>query len=89
VCKLQRHTTVKATRKIEAVTEPGDVVWEPFGGLCSASVAAVALGRRAFAAETDPAFADLAAGRLGRAGAGVGITGRIGVLARAAGAAYR
>jgi site-specific DNA-methyltransferase (adenine-specific) len=41
-------------------------VWEPFGGLCSASVAAVALGRRAFAAETDPAFADLAVERLER-----------------------
>ena len=51
-------------RLITAVTEPGDVIWEPFGGLCSASVAAVALGRRAFAAETDPAFADLAAARL-------------------------
>ena len=36
-----------------AVTEPGDVVWEPFGGLCSASVAALTLGRRAFAAKTD------------------------------------
>jgi hypothetical protein len=33
-------------------------------------VAAVALGRRAFAAETDPAFADLAAERLRYAGAG-------------------
>ena len=51
-------------RLIAAVTEPGDVIWEPFGGLCSASVAAVTLGRRAFAAETDPAFADLAAERL-------------------------
>jgi hypothetical protein len=30
-------------------------------------VAAVALGRRAFAAETDPAFADLAVERLQRA----------------------
>jgi site-specific DNA-methyltransferase (adenine-specific) len=54
-------------RLIAAVTQPGDVVWEPFGGLCSASVAAVALGRRAFAAETDPAFADLAVERLQRA----------------------
>jgi len=43
------------------------VVWEPFGGLCSASVAAVTLGRRAFAAETDPSFADLAEERLQRA----------------------
>ena len=51
-------------RLIAAVTEPGDVIWEPFGGLCSASLAAVMLGRRAFAAETDQAFADLAAQRL-------------------------
>jgi SAM-dependent methyltransferase len=51
-------------RLITAVTDPGDVVWEPFGGLCSASVAAVALGRRAFAAETDRTFADLAEERL-------------------------
>jgi site-specific DNA-methyltransferase (adenine-specific) len=56
-------------RLIAAVTQPGDVVWEPFGGLCSASVAAVGLGRRAFTAETDPAFADLAAERLHGAGA--------------------
>jgi site-specific DNA-methyltransferase (adenine-specific) len=56
-------------RLIMAVTEPGDVVWEPFGGLCSATVAAVALGRRAFPAETDPAFADLAIERLRRSGA--------------------
>ena len=33
--------------RLMAVTEPGDVVWEPSGGLCSASVAAVTLGRRA------------------------------------------
>jgi len=55
-------------RLITAVTEPGDVVWEPFGGLCSAAVAAVTLGRHACAAETDPTFADLAAERLLRAG---------------------
>jgi DNA methylase len=51
-------------RLITAVTEPGDVVWEPFGGLCSGSVAAAALGRRAFAAEIDQRFADLAEQRL-------------------------
>lgn len=51
-------------RLVQAVTRPGDVVWEPFGGLCSGAVAAVALGRRAFAAEMDRDFARLAAGRL-------------------------
>jgi site-specific DNA-methyltransferase (adenine-specific) len=51
-------------RLIYAVTEPEDVVWEPFGGLASASVAAVALGRRAWAAEIDPHFSALADERL-------------------------
>jgi len=51
-------------RLVRAVTDEGDVVWEPFGGLASASVAAVALGRRPFAAEIDSTFADLADERL-------------------------
>jgi DNA methylase len=54
-------------RLVLAATDPGDVVWEPFGGLCSASVAAVTLGRRARAAETDPVFAGIAAERLRQA----------------------
>jgi site-specific DNA-methyltransferase (adenine-specific) len=51
-------------RQIAAVTEPGDVVWEPFGGLASASVAAVELGRRAYVAETNPSFQRIALERL-------------------------
>jgi site-specific DNA-methyltransferase (adenine-specific) len=51
-------------RLVRAVTNLGDVVWEPFGGLASASVAAVALGRVACVAEIDPEFARLAAERL-------------------------
>jgi DNA methylase len=51
-------------RLIQAVTEPGDVVWEPFGGLASASVAALALGRNAYVAERDPGFAKIARERL-------------------------
>ncbi len=50
-------------RILTASTNPGDVVWEPFGGLCSASVAAIALDRRPFAAEAVERF-DLAADRL-------------------------
>ena len=38
---------------IEASTDVGDVVWEPFGGLFSASIAARSLQRRAYAAEID------------------------------------
>lgn len=51
-------------RLVKAVTMPDDVVWEPFGGLASASVAAVALGRRACVAEIDEDFAKLAEERL-------------------------
>lgn len=43
-------------RIISASTHPKDVVWEPFGGLFSASLAARSLGRRAFAAEIDPVY---------------------------------
>lgn len=51
-------------RLIHATTAPDDVVWEPFGGLGTGSVASVALGRRAFLAELDPMFAELAGERL-------------------------
>lgn len=43
-------------RIILASTDPGDVVWEPFGGLFSASLAAHRLARRAYAAELDPTY---------------------------------
>ena len=51
-------------RQILASTEPGDVVWEPFGGLCSASVAAIQLGRTAHASEMNPEFFEAAVLRL-------------------------
>jgi site-specific DNA-methyltransferase (adenine-specific) len=41
---------------IEASTAEGEVVWEPFGGLFSASLAAKRLGRRAFGAEIDSTY---------------------------------
>lgn len=44
------------SRIIEAATKPGQVVWEPFGGLFSASVAARRLGRRSFGAELDGTY---------------------------------
>ena len=49
---------------IKASSDPGDVVWEPFGGLCSATLAAHRLKRRAFAAEPVPRFYRLAIRRL-------------------------
>jgi DNA methylase len=51
-------------RIVRAVTGTGGVVWEPFGGLASASVAAVQLGRLACVAEVDPGFGEIAARRL-------------------------
>ena len=44
------------TRIIQASSDPGDVIWEPFGGLFTASLAARASGRRAYAAEIDATY---------------------------------
>ena len=49
---------------IEASSEVGDAVWEPFGGLYSACVAAMRLGRRGFACEIDPTYFAFGARRL-------------------------
>ena len=51
-------------RIILSCTDPGDVVWEPFGGLCSASVAAIRHNRFSFAAEINPDFCRAALTRL-------------------------
>jgi site-specific DNA-methyltransferase (adenine-specific) len=51
-------------RQILACTDPGDVVWEPFGGLCSASIAAMQTGRQAYASEINPDYFQVAAARL-------------------------
>ncbi|MPV51051.1 site-specific DNA-methyltransferase [Pseudactinotalea sp. HY160] len=51
-------------RLVAATTGVGDVVWEPFGGLGTGSVAAVDQGRVPYLAEIDPYFADLAEERL-------------------------
>lgn len=53
---LQLYVTSKAL----------DIVWEPFGGLASASAAALQLGRYPCAAEADPVFAAAALQRLHR-----------------------
>jgi site-specific DNA-methyltransferase (adenine-specific) len=44
------------TRIIEAATRPGEVIWEPFGGLFTGCVAARRLGRKAFGAEIDGTY---------------------------------
>lgn len=48
---------------IEASSDKGDVIWEPFGGLFSASVAARQTGRQAFAGEIDPTYYQIGLGR--------------------------
>lgn len=45
---------------IEASSDEGDVVWEPFGGLFSASLAANELNRTAFGSEIIPSYFNLA-----------------------------
>lgn len=64
------HLNQKPLRLMEriicATSDPGDVVWEPFGGLCSASIAAVRTGRMGFSAEINPEFHRMAATRLER-----------------------
>lgn len=52
-------------RQILAASEIGDVIWEPFGGLCSASLAAVRVDRKAHAAEINADFFAAAVERLG------------------------
>jgi site-specific DNA-methyltransferase (adenine-specific) len=41
---------------VEASTDEGDVVWEPFGGLFGACVVALKTNRRAFGGEIDPTY---------------------------------
>lgn len=61
--------------QVAAASDEGGVVWEPFGGLASASVASVLLGRHAYAAEIDDIFIALAAERLAEANASYDING--------------
>jgi site-specific DNA-methyltransferase (adenine-specific) len=51
-------------RQILASTDPGDIVWEPFGGLCSATIAAIRNGRIAHAAEMNELYFEAALMRL-------------------------
>lgn len=51
-------------RIIIASTNVGDVVWEPFGGLCSAAVASLRTGRSCYAAEVLPEYFDIAVERI-------------------------
>ena len=52
-------------RIVRASTDPGDAVWEPFGGLCPGAVVCRATGRRYRGAETKAEFYAAAVERLG------------------------
>lgn len=62
------HRNQKPLRLIERIlrcsTDEGDVVWEPFGGLCSTAVAARRLRRKCYSAELLRCYFDAAANRL-------------------------
>lgn len=49
---------------IDASSDPGDLVWEPFGGLCTGALAAHRLGRRCVSVEVNRDFFELAVRRL-------------------------
>jgi hypothetical protein len=51
-------------RCIKASSDVGDVIWEPFGGLCSAAIAAHKFKRKCFAAEINEDFFEIAVERL-------------------------
>jgi len=62
------HMNQKPLRLLElcisASSDSGDTVWEPFGGLCSATVAAHKLKRHAYAAEINEDYFEVAMKRL-------------------------
>ena len=49
------HMNQKPLRLLEQIllasSDEGDVVWEPFGGLCSTAIAALNTGRQCYSAE--------------------------------------
>ncbi len=62
---LNQKPLVFMERIVTATTRVGDVLWEPFGGLCSASVAALRLEREPYAAELIDDHVETSRERLG------------------------
>lgn len=71
-----RYTVLHANQKplrlmeriILASSDPSDVIWEPFGGLCTAALAALRTQRQCYSAEIIPEYFRLARQRLERLG---------------------
>jgi site-specific DNA-methyltransferase (adenine-specific) len=63
------HMNQKPLRLLElmlrASSDPGDVIWEPFGGLCSVAVATHKLARACYSAEISGVYFQAASHRLG------------------------
>lgn len=53
-----------AERIIRASSDPEDVVWAPFGGLCTEAIASHKLGRVHYGAEVNPRYFEIAVERL-------------------------
>ena len=64
--RSRRARPSRRTACTRLFSEPGGTVWEPFGGLCTASAAAIAEGRLARAAEPDRSWAASTRKRLSR-----------------------
>ncbi len=62
------HANQKPLRLIERIilasSDSNDVVWEPFGGLCSTAIASIRQGRRCYSAEINSDYYKLAKNRL-------------------------
>src|SRR5205823_14629508 len=65
------HANQKSLKLIQRIilasSDTGDIVWEPFGGLCSAAVASLRTGRRCYAAEIQNDFFAMSSIRLNAA----------------------
>jgi site-specific DNA-methyltransferase (adenine-specific) len=48
---------------INASSDPGDVIWEPFGGLCPVASASIMLNRKCYSAELNDIYHDIAVKR--------------------------
>ena len=59
-----------AERCVLALTDPGDVVYDPFCGVGSSLIAALKNGRRAWGTELERAYVDIGLERLGKLAAG-------------------
>lgn len=62
------HMNQKPLNLIELIlrssSDPGDIVWEPFGGLCSVAVSSYLQGRKCYSAELLPEYFEIAKHRL-------------------------